>query len=140
MEFSREEYCSGYPLLSPGDLPDPGIEPRSPVLQADSLPSRPPVSSKLEMGVDLKQTNCELLLQAEEKRLYSESAENCSLGSATVASPCVAREGEWFISEEKKDCEKVHGFSLANSLPGKTIIAESESSLFWSPDSDASVD
>ena len=37
--FSREEYWSGLPFLSPGDLPDPGIEPRSPTLQADSLPS-----------------------------------------------------------------------------------------------------
>ena len=37
--FSREEYWSGLPFLSPGNLPDPGIEPRSPTLQADSLPS-----------------------------------------------------------------------------------------------------
>ena len=37
MGFSREEYWSGLPFLSPGDLPDPGIEPGSPVLQADSL-------------------------------------------------------------------------------------------------------
>ena len=36
--FSRQEYWSGLPFLSPGDLPDPGIEPGSPVLQADSLP------------------------------------------------------------------------------------------------------
>ena len=37
MVFSRQEYWSGLPLPSPGDLPYPGIEPRSPVLQADSL-------------------------------------------------------------------------------------------------------
>ena len=37
MEFSRKEYWSGLPFLSPGDLPDPGIEPGSPALQADSL-------------------------------------------------------------------------------------------------------
>ena len=42
MEFSRQEYWSGLPFPSPGDLPDPGIEPRSPTLQADSLPSDPP--------------------------------------------------------------------------------------------------
>ena len=36
MEFSRQEYWSGLPCPSPGDLPDPGIEPRSPALQADS--------------------------------------------------------------------------------------------------------
>ena len=42
MEFSRQEYWSGLPFPSPGDLPDPGIEPRSPTLQADALPSEPP--------------------------------------------------------------------------------------------------
>ena len=46
MEFSKQEYWSGLPFPSPGDLPDPGIEPRSPALQADSLPSEPP--GKLE--------------------------------------------------------------------------------------------
>ena len=39
MGFSRQEYWSGLPFPSPGDLPDPGIEPRSPALQADSLPT-----------------------------------------------------------------------------------------------------
>ena len=41
-EFSRQEYWSGLPFSSPGNLPNPGIEPRSPVLQADSSPSEPP--------------------------------------------------------------------------------------------------
>ena len=39
--FSRQECWSGLPFLSPGDLPDPGIEPRSPALRADALPSEP---------------------------------------------------------------------------------------------------
>ena len=42
MEFSRQEYWSGLPFPSPGDLPNPGIEPRSPALQTDALPSEPP--------------------------------------------------------------------------------------------------
>ena len=42
MEFSRQEYWSGLPLPSPGDLPDPGIKPRSPALQVDALPSELP--------------------------------------------------------------------------------------------------
>ena len=42
MEFSRQEYWSGLPCPPPGDLPDPGIEPWSPALQADSLPPEPP--------------------------------------------------------------------------------------------------
>ena len=41
MEFSRPEYWIGEPFPSPGDLPNPGIEPRSPTLQADSLPAEP---------------------------------------------------------------------------------------------------
>ena len=44
MGFPRQEYWSGLPFPSPGDLPDPGIEPGSPTLQADSLPSEPPGS------------------------------------------------------------------------------------------------
>ena len=41
MGFSRQEYWSGLPLPSPGDLPDPGIELRSPALQKDSVPAEP---------------------------------------------------------------------------------------------------
>ena len=42
MRFSRQEYWSGLPFPSPGDLPNPGIEPGSPALQADTLPSERP--------------------------------------------------------------------------------------------------
>ena len=42
MEFSKQEYWSGLPFPSPGNLPDPGIEPMSPALQAGSLPPEPP--------------------------------------------------------------------------------------------------
>ena len=46
MGFSRQEYWSGLPFPSPGDLPDPGIEPGSPALQADALTSEPPGKQK----------------------------------------------------------------------------------------------
>ena len=42
MEFSSQEYWSGWPFPSPGDLPDPGIEPSCHTLQSDSLPFEPP--------------------------------------------------------------------------------------------------
>ena len=42
MGFSKQEYWGGLPFLSPGDLPDPGIEPGSPAFQADALTSEPP--------------------------------------------------------------------------------------------------
>ena len=45
--FSRQEYWSGLPFPSPGDLPNPGIEPESPEFQADALTSEPPGKPKL---------------------------------------------------------------------------------------------
>ena len=57
MRFSRQEYWSGLPFPSPGDLPNPEIKPGSPVLQADSLPSEPqgspysPALTKMKPGI-----------------------------------------------------------------------------------------
>ena len=50
MEFSRQEYWSGLPFPSPGDLPDPGNELESPALQEDPLLSEPP--GKLYKEID----------------------------------------------------------------------------------------
>ena len=61
MGFSRQEYWSGLPCPSPEDIPDPGIEPGSPALQADTLPSEPPGKSQgcnknlMEQNVNDKQ-------------------------------------------------------------------------------------
>ena len=55
MGFSRQEYWSGLPFPSPGDLPDPGIEPRSPALQADALTSEPPGKPKSSTEIHIKQ-------------------------------------------------------------------------------------
>ena len=49
-----QEYWIGLPFPSPGDLPDPGIEPRSPALQADALPSEPP--RKPSLGIPSQST------------------------------------------------------------------------------------
>ena len=48
--FSRQEYWSGLPFPSPGDLPDPGVEPGSPALQADALSSEPPGNKPKRKG------------------------------------------------------------------------------------------
>ena len=50
MGFSRQECWSGLPFPSPGDLPNPGIDPRSPALQADALPSEPPEKPYFSLG------------------------------------------------------------------------------------------
>ena len=66
MGFSRQECWSGWPFPSPGDLPDPGIKPGSPALQADALPSEPPGKQiYLKMGT-IKDRNSKDLTEAEE--------------------------------------------------------------------------
>ena len=73
MGFSRQEYWSGEPFPSPGDLPSPGMEPRSPTLQVDSLPTEPPgktgehgwvnmVASQPPEGYNLCSIHCHLPL------------------------------------------------------------------------------
>ena len=56
MGFSRHEYWSGLPFPSPGGLPDPGIEPGSPALRADTLPSAP--AGKSIQGVVIVTIKC----------------------------------------------------------------------------------
>ena len=57
MELSRQEYWSGLPVPSSGNLPNPGIKPRSPALQADSLLSEPPRKPKYDPVIPLLQTD-----------------------------------------------------------------------------------
>ena len=53
MEFSRQEYWSGLPFPSSRDLSDPGIEPWSPTLQADALPSEPPGKEVVDISLSI---------------------------------------------------------------------------------------
>ena len=72
IEFSRQEYWSGLPFTSPGDLPNSGIKPRSPALQVYYLPSEPPgeapllllLSWLLPLGLHIQSIACFLLLFA----------------------------------------------------------------------------
>ena len=58
MGFSRQEYWSGLPFPSPGDLPNPGIEPRSPELHADALTSEPPAQIREAEGIKKRWQEC----------------------------------------------------------------------------------
>ena len=60
--FSRKEYWSGLPFPSPGDLPNPGIEPRSPALHADSLPTKS-ILKEISPGISLEGMMLKLKLQ-----------------------------------------------------------------------------
>ena len=65
MGFSRQEYWSGVPFPSPGDLPDPGIEPRTHALRADALTSEPPGKTALNTKIlSIRPTEKFLLFQA----------------------------------------------------------------------------
>ena len=77
--FSRQEYWRGLPFPSPGDLPDPGIEPGSPTLQADTLPSEPPGKSSLSPVIHKKFQN----------KLYQcHSNSNINFVKPTIPLPC----------------------------------------------------
>ena len=78
MGFSRQEYWSGLPFPSPGDLPDTEIEPRSPALQADALLSEPPVGSQrrskaeeLMFRIVVLEKTLESLLDSKELKLIN---------------------------------------------------------------------
>ena len=71
MGFSRQEYWSGLSCLPPGDLPDPGLEPRSPALQADSVPPEPPGKPKGKKMYGAKDKKVQPLLHHHVPAKYS---------------------------------------------------------------------
>ena len=71
MGFSRQEYWSGLPFPSPGDLPDAGIEPRSPALQADALISEPPGKPESKPKTSLKSNRLFGGISSKEPKLES---------------------------------------------------------------------
>ena len=75
MEFSTQEYWSGQPLPSLGDLPDPGIKPTSPELQADSLPSEPQGSPRKPINTQNPFRNDETVLKETSKSAEPKEAD-----------------------------------------------------------------
>ena len=113
MGFSRQEYWSGLPLPSPGDLPNPGIESGSPTLQADSLPSEPPGFYHLsvfpaEFSVICRQGRSSSVCPAVynvpsrgegkegrgKRRHFGEKEEHTQ--STSGGEPCSSKNSEWF--------------------------------------------
>ena len=74
MGFSRQEYWSRLPFPSPGDLPDPGIEPGSPALEADALPSEPPGMPYWPLSAGQWRTDLHYCVSAIIDRLWSHPA------------------------------------------------------------------
>ena len=89
MGFSRQEYWSGLPFPSPGDLPNPGIEPGSPALEADALPSEPPGKSKQEMGEGQIQIHVSEEMGGRQGRLEDSAGSKASLNPEREAEEMV---------------------------------------------------
>ena len=88
MGFSRQVYWSGLPFPSPGDLPDPGIKPESPALQADALPSEPPGKPGSRAGLAGKHSRgCTFLRPADFKHTHTQqglAGLSCQLSSFPI--------------------------------------------------------
>ena len=98
MEFSRQEYWSGLPFPSPGDPPSPGNEPRSPSLQADSLPSEP--HSKMIKVNKTKQNKILGLPDVSSNSFANFSFQGHILGTASPNLP------SWSLKARSEDCSK----------------------------------
>ena len=88
MEFSRQEYWSGWPFPSPGYLPDPRIEPRSPALQADALLSELPGSPHIRVAAAAAAKSLQSCLTLSDPM-------DCSLPGSPVHGTFQARALEW---------------------------------------------
>ena len=137
MEFSRQEYWSGLPFPSPGELPDPGIKPRSPALQADALPSELPEYIKqnarldeAQAGIKIAGRNINNVRYANDTTLMAESKEepkslsmkvkeenekvglkpNIQKTKITASSPITS----WQINGETMEVERLYFGGLQN--------------------------
>ena len=112
MGFPRKEHWSGLPFPSPRDLPDPGIEPQSPALQAHSLPTEPP-GKRRSFDVLLKQSQlrsaseaCRYIVDAEEMLPASPWGLNVPHGNHPLALPHWDG-GKWLLLNTKASCNNV---------------------------------
>ena len=104
MEFSRQEYWSGLPFPSPGDPPNPGIEPRSPTLHADTLPSEPPgkplklleenIGSKL-LDNNLDRAFVDLMPKSKNKQVGLQAKKLCTYLQSKIASSILSWRIPW---------------------------------------------
>ena len=122
MGFSREEYWSGLPFPSSGHLPNPGIEPGSPALQTDTLPSEPPgkppgVTGKFGLGVQNKAGQrltefCQDNTLVTANTLFQQTREDSTHGHHQMVNTEIrliiffaAKDVEALYSQQKKDRE-----------------------------------
>ena len=142
MGFSKQGYWSGLPFPSPGDLPDPGMEPRSPALQVDSLPSEP--AGKLTLDTKKNQIFQSLnssmpgltffpFLSSSISLVVEAPAERCSSHWASQAGPSMRGKRKvgfivWFILKvlQLEACDRALRYAFVHpslSLPSPSSPA-----------------
>ena len=89
--FSRQEYWIGLPFPSPGDLPDPGTKPRSPTLQADSLPTE--LGGKPKVKVKVAQS-CPALFSSMDCSPWNSPGQDTGVGSLSLLQGILPIQGE----------------------------------------------
>ena len=127
VEFSEQEYWSGLPFPSPRDLPDPVVDPGSPTLQADSLPSEPPgktVWIKTNCGKFLKwweyQTILPLLWEicmwVKKQQLEPDLEHGKGVQQSCILSPCLLNSYAEYIMPNTKLDESQPGIKIAGKI------------------------
>ena len=97
MEFSRQEYWSGLPLPSPEEFPNPGTEPRSPTLQADSLLYEP-LGKEREIESESRSVISDSLQPHGLHSLWNSSGQNTGVGSLSLLQGiCPIQESNWSL-------------------------------------------
>ena len=114
----RQEYWSGFPIPSPEDLPDLGIEPGYPAFQADSLPTEPPGSPILTPGVVCV---CVIVAQS---RLTLCNPKDCSSPGSSVLGPLQACILEWVAIPFSRGVFPTQGMNPGLPLCKQTLSSE----------------
>ena len=112
MEFSRQEYWSGLPFPSPGDLPNPGIEPRSPTLQADVLPSEPP-------GKPFRHTAATVAAKSLQSCPTLSDPMDCSLQGSSVHGIFQVRVLEWIAISFSRGSSRSRARTQVSCIAGR---------------------
>ena len=143
MGFSRQEYWSGLPFPSPGDLPNPRIEPRSPALRADALPSKPPGNPMIQPRQHIKKHRHSFTDKGPSSQSYGFSSSRVWMWELDYKEGCVPKNWcFWTVVFEKtlespldcKEIKPVHPKGNQSWLFTGRTNGEAEAPILWPPD------